>query len=340
MGEQGQKATDALRGRRLRVTPQRRAILEAFSGGRCEHLTADEVYARVRRALPDISRATVYTTLSEFTRAGLLAALGRSEPVRYETNVEPHPHFLCVSCRRIYDVAPLSSVEAGELVGEGFVVERATVALEGTCASCRAFEDALHRAVAATRSRPAGALATRLRDADEVARGVLDSPVGTLAIAAGPRGIVRVAFPGQPPAGAIDKPSKGPASAATRALDAARRELNGYFDGTRRRFDVPVDWDAVAGADRQVLRRVSTIPYGHTETYAGLLPTTERPAVARAVGHALGANPIPILIPCHRVIRAAGDLVDYVGGIDRKQRLQQLELANAAPAPSRSAKPE
>ena len=91
-------AGELLRARGMRSTPQRRAILSIFHGGRTEHLSADEVYAQASRSLPDLSRATVYATLAEFSELGLLLAFGSPEPVRYETNLEPHAHFFCDQC--------------------------------------------------------------------------------------------------------------------------------------------------------------------------------------------------------------------------------------------------
>src|SRR3954468_20400344 len=93
-----------LRERGLRVTPQRRAILEAFESRPEEHLSADEVHARAAAAVPEISRGTVYATLAELTELGLLSALGSPEPVRYGTNTAPHQHFRCRLCLRLFDV--------------------------------------------------------------------------------------------------------------------------------------------------------------------------------------------------------------------------------------------
>lgn len=93
-----------LRERALRVTPQRRAILQAFRGRGEEHLSADEVLSRASAAVPEIGRGTVYSTLAELTELGLLASVGNPEPVRYETNLDPHDHFQCCLCLRLFDV--------------------------------------------------------------------------------------------------------------------------------------------------------------------------------------------------------------------------------------------
>src|SRR3954451_18971772 len=125
----------------LRSTPQRRAILRAFSSGPVEHLSADEVHARASQELPDLGRGTVYSTLAEFTEVGLLAAFGSSEPVRYETNTEAHDHFRCRLCLRIFDVDTLSAVE--QSMPEGFTLERLETRAEGVCADCGDYERGL-----------------------------------------------------------------------------------------------------------------------------------------------------------------------------------------------------
>jgi Fe2+ or Zn2+ uptake regulation protein len=121
----------------LRVTPQRRAIWSVFREGASGHLTADEVYERARAKLPELSRATVYNSLAEFVRAGLLQTVRGVGAVRYELNLgSNHHHFRCRSCDNLYDVR-LQGVEYLQLLGkEGFVVDRTTVLLEGYCSSC------------------------------------------------------------------------------------------------------------------------------------------------------------------------------------------------------------
>jgi len=120
----------------LRVTPQRRAILGAFAGGPNGHLTADEVYERARRAVPEIARATVYNALGELVRTGLLRSVEGFGAVRYDSNLdERHHHFRCLSCGRLYDVHPRAA-EQIELDDDLFTVERVQVLLEGTCPTC------------------------------------------------------------------------------------------------------------------------------------------------------------------------------------------------------------
>jgi Fe2+ or Zn2+ uptake regulation protein len=120
----------------LRVTPQRRAILGVFAGGPNGHLTADEVYERARRTVPEIARATVYNALGELVRAGLLRSVEGFGAVRYDSNLdESHHHFRCLSCGRLYDVYPRAA-EQIELDDDLFTVERVQVLLEGTCPTC------------------------------------------------------------------------------------------------------------------------------------------------------------------------------------------------------------
>ena len=121
----GPDAGELLRARGLRVTPQRRAILGAFSHGADEHLSADEIHARAAAVVPELGRGTVYAALAELTELGLLAARGSPEPVRYETNTEPHQHFRCRLCLRLFDVE-LADPALG-LAAEGFVVEQIAI---------------------------------------------------------------------------------------------------------------------------------------------------------------------------------------------------------------------
>lgn len=124
-----------MRGAGLRVTPQRRAVWSAF--GEEGHLAADEVFARARRQLPELSRATVYNTLAAFVEAGMLQAVESRGAVLYDPNPDPdHHHFRCRLCDRLYDV-PLDGVERLWIPGEeGFVVDKTTVLMHGLCPRC------------------------------------------------------------------------------------------------------------------------------------------------------------------------------------------------------------
>jgi methylated-DNA-[protein]-cysteine S-methyltransferase len=109
-------------------------------------------------------------------------------------------------------------------------------------------------------------------------------------------------------------------------LDDVRRELDEYFAGSRREFDLPIDL-RVAPFHADVLAELARVPYGHTETYGALAKKVGRPNAARAVGTVMNRNPIPIVLPCHRIVGANGALTGYAGGLDVKLRLLQMEGA-------------
>jgi methylated-DNA-[protein]-cysteine S-methyltransferase len=311
----------SLRARGLRVTPQRRAILAAFAGGRAEHLTADEVHDRCREALPDLGRGTVYATLAELARLGLLRTLGRPEAVRYETNVGRHSHFRCLHCGRLYDMDLPDDALVGRRV-EGFVVDRVHIELGGTCAACVAFADGLRRAVRAARSHTTQALA-------KLPAATIDTPVGTLALAATERGLARLAFEEHADAALLTQRSRRahPGAAAQRHLDAARRALERYFSPAGEPPACDVDWELVPSSMHAPLRATVDIAVGDQRPYAGLVNATSDALAGRAIGTALGANPVPIVVPCHRVVRSEGDLVAYTGGLERKRALLEHERA-------------
>ncbi len=108
-------------------------------------------------------------------------------------------------------------------------------------------------------------------------------------------------------------------------LDPVRRELEEYFEGRRRRFQVPVNWSLTRGYGREVLRRTAEIPYGGASTYAEIAYLAGSPRGWRAAGNALGANPMPIVVPCHRVLASGGGIGGYTGGLHRKRFLLALE---------------
>jgi methylated-DNA-[protein]-cysteine S-methyltransferase len=109
-------------------------------------------------------------------------------------------------------------------------------------------------------------------------------------------------------------------------IDDVRRELDEYFEGKRREFDLPIDL-RVAAFNEEVLHELARVPYGVTTTYGALAAKVGRPNAARAVGTVMNRNPIPIVLPCHRVLGANGSLTGYAGGLDRKLQLLQLEGA-------------
>ncbi len=168
-------------------------------------------------------------------------------------------------------------------------------------------------------------------DADglvDVAWAVEDTPIGPLTLAATPRGLVRVGFGGE------DDMLDDLASAVSprvvhlpARLDAPRRQLDEYFAGRRRHFDVALDRRLSHGYRRTVLEALSDVPYGQTVSYRELAERTGNPKASRAVGSAMATNPIPIVVPCHRVLRTGGALGGYGGGLDVKAWLLRLEGA-------------
>jgi methylated-DNA-[protein]-cysteine S-methyltransferase len=162
----------------------------------------------------------------------------------------------------------------------------------------------------------------------DVAVGQVDSPIGRLLVAVTPRGLARVAFEDEDRDRVLAELASrlSPRILESAAVtDDARRELEEFFAGERTRFGVKVDRRLIHGIARDVLRATSKIPYGELSTYGGVARQIGRPTAARAVGRALGSNPIPVVIPCHRVIGAGGALTGYAGGLDRKVALLELE---------------
>ena len=185
---------------------------------------------------------------------------------------------------------------------------------------------------AADRSRDAAA-ALPDRAADEglldVAVGRMDSPIGELLVAVTSRGLACVAFEGDDYRREVLEQIAREISPrilpSPKVTDPWRRELDEYFAAQRLLFDLPVDRRLIHGIARDVLRQTSKIPYGEVTTYGKIAGEIGHPTAARAVGRALGSNPIPIVIPCHRVIGASGKLTGYAGGLDRKVALLELE---------------
>jgi methylated-DNA-[protein]-cysteine S-methyltransferase len=153
---------------------------------------------------------------------------------------------------------------------------------------------------------------------------VVDSPIGDLLVAATDRGLCRIWFGAE---GQEEELARLFGIRVLRSpLDEVRRELDEYFDGTRREFDLPLDL-RVAAFHEEVLRELAHVPYGITTTYGALAGKVGRPRAARAVGTVMNRNPIPIVLPCHRVLGANGSLTGYAGGLDTKLKLLQLEGA-------------
>jgi methylated-DNA-[protein]-cysteine S-methyltransferase len=162
----------------------------------------------------------------------------------------------------------------------------------------------------------------------DVAYGWVDSPLGRLTVAATPRGLVRVAYPFKEPEAVLEELARKVSPRMLEAperLDHVRRELDEYFEGRRQEFDLPIDWALTAGFVRSVLRATARIGYGDVRTYSDMAKAAGSPRAVRAAGNALGANPMPVVVPCHRVVRTGGGFGGYTGGIERKEFLLRLE---------------
>ena len=162
----------------------------------------------------------------------------------------------------------------------------------------------------------------------DVAYATLDSPLGPLLALGTERGLLMLSYADEAVDAKLARVAERISPRIVEApgrLDAARRELDEYFSGTRRRFGIPVDWSLISGYARAVLEATSAIPYGGAMSYGEVSAAAGNPRGARATGNALGSNPIPIVIPCHRVLRSTGALGGYTGGLDRKRFLLALE---------------
>jgi len=158
----------------------------------------------------------------------------------------------------------------------------------------------------------------------------LDSPVGPLVAAATTLGLARLAY--RDHNGGLDVVLDTLAARlspriveAPRRLDAVRRELDEYFAGARRSFGLPIDLALAGPFGREVLRACAQIPFGATSSYQAVAAAAGRPRASRATGNALGANPVPIVVPCHRVLRTGGGIGGYTGGLGIKEHLLGLE---------------
>ncbi len=148
------------------------------------------------------------------------------------------------------------------------------------------------------------------------------SPAGTLLAAASGRGLMMLAY-------RDDEDPEPDGDGDPALLDPVRRQLDEYFAGTRRRFDLTLDWALVRGFARPVLEATAAIPYGETRTYGQIAAEAGSPRAFRAVGNALGSNPLAIVVPCHRVVASGGRIGGYGGGLERKRLLLGLEGAAA-----------
>ncbi len=164
----------------------------------------------------------------------------------------------------------------------------------------------------------------------DVAYRIVDSPVGPLLLAGTEQGLVRVAY-AREDHDAVLQALAGKVSPrilhAPPRLDLAARELEEYFAGRRRAFDLPLDWRLSAGFRRTVLSHLPEIGYGDTASYAAIAQLAGNPKAVRAVGSACATNPMPVVVPCHRVVRSDGSMGGYLGGADAKRTLLTLEAA-------------
>jgi methylated-DNA-[protein]-cysteine S-methyltransferase len=163
----------------------------------------------------------------------------------------------------------------------------------------------------------------------DVAYATVDSPLGPLVVASTPRGLVRVAYTGsEGDAQVLEELARKLSPRVLEAparLDAVRRELDEYFEEGRTDFDLPIDWALTQGFTSRVLQATARIAFGSTSTYSEVASHAGSPRAVRAAGNALGANPLPVVVPCHRVLRTGGAIGGYTGGVERKEFLLRLE---------------
>lgn len=180
-----------------------------------------------------------------------------------------------------------------------------------------------------TRIRDALAVRAEAEDLVDVAVERHDTPLGRLIVGATAEGLVRIGLPSEDEDDVLqqlaDRISRRVLRAPRASLTQTRHELDDYFDGTRRRFEIPLDWRLARGFRRQVLLATAEIPYGRTSSYRDVATRAGSPGAVRAAGTALATNPLPIVVPCHRVLQSSGALGAYRGGAAAKAALLELE---------------
>ena len=163
----------------------------------------------------------------------------------------------------------------------------------------------------------------------DVAYATVDSPVGELTVAATERGLVRVGLPNEGADSVLERLARDVSPRILEApmrLERARRELDEYFEGRRRKFDLPLDWSLTTeGFYSRVLHELLRVPFGKTATYGEMAARAGNPRASRAAGTACGSNPLPVIVPCHRVVRTGGAIGNYGGGPEMKRFLLELE---------------
>lgn len=168
-----------------------------------------------------------------------------------------------------------------------------------------------------------------------------DSPFGPLLVVAGESGILRIALAPEPEPEVLDDLARRVSPRIGRTgrevTSEARRQLDRYFAGVLRSFDLPLDWQLTRAFRREVLRQTAAIPYGETASYTEVALDAGNPRAVRAAGSALATNPLPILVPCHRVLRSDGKVGAYLGGTEMKSALLAMEKEAAGTDQIRSA---
>jgi methylated-DNA-[protein]-cysteine S-methyltransferase len=163
----------------------------------------------------------------------------------------------------------------------------------------------------------------------DVSYDIADTPVGPLLVAVSELGLCRISYDSEPDR-QVEELARTFGSRilrSSRPLDPVKRELDEYFEGRRHEFDLPIDLRGRSDFSRLVLEQLARVPYGEVTTYGSLAARSGRPKAARAVGTIMNRNPIPIVLPCHRVVGSTGSLVGYGGGLERKRLLLDLEHA-------------
>jgi methylated-DNA-[protein]-cysteine S-methyltransferase len=164
----------------------------------------------------------------------------------------------------------------------------------------------------------------------DVGYDLVDTPLGSLLVAVTDRGLCRIEFDPEPERDLepIARQFGAKVLRTPKAVDGARRELDEYFEGRRTSFELPLDLRVDAPFRLRVMHELARVPYGQVTTYGALAARAGHPSAARAVGTFMNRNPVPIVLPCHRVVGANGSLTGYGGGLERKERLLQLEGAS------------
>jgi methylated-DNA-[protein]-cysteine S-methyltransferase len=168
----------------------------------------------------------------------------------------------------------------------------------------------------------------------DIAYATADSPFGALLLARTPEGLVRLALPSEDVDATLTDLAERISPRVLEApaqLDQERRELDDYFEGRRHDFDLPIDWQLSHGFLLRARQGIAAIPYGETRTYTDLAREAGNERAVRAAGSACSRNPIPLVVPCHRVVRSDGTPGLYAGGVAMKKRLLDLERNHQPP---------